>query len=131
MQKAATYTHFILIDDSKMDLFLISKIIQVVQPDAQILSFDQPDLALAHFQSAQPEVSYLVLLDINMPVINGFDFLDAFHNLTESQKSKYSIYILTSSHNLTDIERGKSNPYVREVLHKPLSKDHFVKLLNL
>lgn len=131
MQKPATYSHFILIDDSKMDLFLITKIIHVVHPNAHVLTFDQPDLALTYFQVTQPTESTLVLLDINMPVINGFDFLEAYHKLSEAQKSKYAIYILTSSHNLTDIERGKSNPYVKEVLHKPLSKDHFVKLLNL
>lgn len=130
MSDQSVHNNFILIDDSKMDLFLISKIIQVVNPNAQVNSFDQPDIALEHFRKNFPEGHAIVLLDINMPVISGFDFLDAFHQLTDAQKSAYSIYILTSSHNFTDIERGKSNPYVKDVLHKPLAKDTLLKLIH-
>jgi len=120
--------HFIVVDDSKIDLFLIEKVVNLAFPDATIKSFDKPDLALEFLKSHQPLHNYTILLDINMPLISGFDFLDIFDGFNEEFKAAYRIFILTSSNNITDIERGKSNKYVTDVLHKPLSKDTLLKL---
>lgn len=126
-QLTDTY-HFIIVDDSKIDLFLIEKVLKITFENCTIKIFDKPDQALAFIKTHQPEHPYTILLDINMPVISGFDFLNIFDSYTEIDKSAYTIYILTSSNNITDIERGKSNKYVTDVLHKPLSKDTLIQL---
>ncbi len=115
--------NFILIDDSKIDLFLMEKVIKSVYPDCHVLTFDKPDEAIQYFKITLPTENSIVLLDINMPVITGFDFLDIFETIPENQKNFYRIYIITSSVNVTDIERGKSNKNVAQVLQKPLSKE--------
>lgn len=121
-------TNFILIDDSKMDLFLMDKVIKTVYPESPVMSFEQPDKAVEYFRENAPPMDYTVFLDINMPVISGFQFLEFFDTLDENRKQHYRIYIITSSHNVTDIERGKSNKYVIDVLTKPLSKDILLTL---
>jgi len=123
-----TTSDFIIIDDNRMDLFLIEKVIKTTFSNATVMSFIKPDVAVEYFSKTIPDKNYTVLLDINMPVITGFDFLDIFHTLDENIKSHYEIFILTSSSNLTDFERGNANPYVAAVLTKPLSS---VKLLEL
>lgn len=123
-----TGKHFIIIDDSRMDIFLMEKIIRHTFPESEILSFEHPDKAVAHFRATTPQHRSIVFLDINMPVITGFDFLEIFDTLRPDQKIGYSINIITSSNNLTDIERGKANPNVAKVLQKPLSKDTLINI---
>jgi CheY-like chemotaxis protein len=68
----------------------------------------------------------LILLDINMPVMNGFDFIRAFENLSIKNKSKVKIIILTTSRNNKDVEILKSLGNF-EFINKPLTEE---KLFN-
>jgi CheY-like chemotaxis protein len=63
----------------------------------------------------------LILLDINMPVMDGFGFLEAFDTLDLPQKSKIKIAVLTTSMNPKDIDKVKALG-VSDFLNKPLSK---------
>lgn len=120
--------HFILIDDSKIDLFIVEKIINAGFPDASVLSFEFPEKALEHIRTSAPFNQSVIFLDINMPVMDGFRFLEEFDKIESDKKEKYQLFILTSSLNANDAHRGKTNKYVTDVLIKPLSKD---SLLNL
>lgn len=71
----------------------------------------------------------LILLDINMPVMNGWDFLEEFQKNLSSYFSNTSIKILTSSIDPRDIEKSKSFPTVNEFISKPLNRDILISLL--
>lgn len=71
----------------------------------------------------------LILLDINMPVMNGWDFLEEFQKNLISYFSKTSIKILTSSIDPRDIEKSKSFSTVNEFISKPLNRDILISLL--
>ncbi|MFN4972288.1 MAG: two-component system response regulator [Bacteroidota bacterium] len=118
---------FIVIDDSKIDLFLIEKVIATNHPGAQITKFDRPADALAHVKTNE-NLPAIIFLDIQMPVMSGFDWLDEFEKLDAHIKQNYTIFILTSSSNPTDYNRGISNPNVKDVLIKPLAHETFVNL---
>lgn len=64
----------------------------------------------------------LILLDINMPVMDGWEFLDAYHNLDENQKGKIVIVMLTTSFNPDDRERAEHDPEISGFRNKPLTK---------
>lgn len=123
--------HLILIDDNTIDQLLHRKIVDIVYPDASVLLFGEGASALNHIRTAGTDVpgKTVVLLDIQMPVMNGFQFLEAFDLLPEEVKNLYTIYILSSSVNQFDISKAKNNPYVKDMIIKPLSKDTLTNLL--
>lgn len=63
----------------------------------------------------------LILLDINMPVMNGFEFLSAFEQLEINDKSSIVIVMLTTSMNPADVTRAQSAP-IKGFLNKPLTE---------
>ncbi|MDO1452031.1 response regulator [Rhodocytophaga aerolata] len=69
-----------------------------------------------------------MLLDINMPVMDGFEFLDAFANLEITQKESVVIVMLTTSLNPKDMDRLKEAP-IQGFLNKPLTEEMVGDLL--
>ncbi|MBC6367857.1 response regulator [Algoriphagus sp. AK58] len=72
----------------------------------------------------------LVLLDINMPIMDGWDFLDEFCKLENSVKEKFLISIITSSIDTSDKEKAFSYPEVLDYISKPLSGKHVTDFLS-
>lgn len=62
----------------------------------------------------------LILLDINMPVMDGFEFIEHYERLPREGMSQVLVVLLTSSMHPTDIERAKAHPVIAEYLYKPL-----------
>lgn len=60
----------------------------------------------------------IIFLDLNMPVMNGWEFLDEFNKLSFTNKPK--VYIVSSQFDLQEIEKGKSYDFVRDFISKPL-----------
>ncbi len=75
-----------------------------------------------------PEV---IFLDLNMPVMDGWDFFDAFKKVYAHFEEKTKIFILSSSINPTDLERAKNEKSIVAFLAKPLNADNLEKVLNL
>lgn len=121
----------ILIDDNDIDQLLHKKIIELSRSDTLITLFSDAQSALDHIANASDDehTENTILLDIQMPVMNGFQFLEAFDHLPAEVKSRYIIYILSSSVNQYDISRAKNNPYVKDMIIKPLTKDTLLNLL--
>jgi CheY-like chemotaxis protein len=65
----------------------------------------------------------LIFLDLNMPVMNGFDFLDAFEEWQNAKKQEIKICILTSSEHENDKRRAANYSCISEYLSKPLSDE--------
>ena len=65
----------------------------------------------------------LIFLDINMPVMNGWEFLDEYQKLSDEQKAKMVLVMLTTSINPDDYEKSKDYPDVAGFRNKPLSAD--------
>lgn len=72
----------------------------------------------------------VILLDLNMPVIDGWDFLEAFETLKEKLKSVIKIYIVSSSVDEKDLIRSKQYASVKGFISKPLSPDIIRTIIN-
>lgn len=71
-----------------------------------------------------------LFLDINMPTMSGWEFLEAFERFDALIKEQYNIYILSSSVNIGDINAAKANPLVIGFLEKPLNQGMLAKIFN-
>ena len=125
--------NFIIVDDSRLDCFITEKIIRNVSgPDNSVLSFSEAAEALRFIENSAPlqnNVKTIILLDIQMPVMTGFDFVDAFENLPGELKSNYAVYMVSSSTNESDRIRIGNYPSIRHLYKKPLNRDVITGLI--
>jgi CheY-like chemotaxis protein len=113
--------NILLVDDDSIANFLIEKIIESTGLARNIFKALNGREALEYFYRVNdlPEV---VLLDLNMPVMNGFEFMKAFQMLDLKGKEDVLVIMVTSSGNPSDIEKARSLG-IRHYLTKPISAD--------
>jgi len=122
------YKRCILIDDSKADLFIAKLIIQKCNLESEIVELNNGEEALEWFQANQDIKDTLVLLDINMPIMNGFEFLDSIKPITFH--SSVDVYLLSSSTHPEDQKRAKDYDLVKSYLVKPIKRETILELIN-
>src|SRR4051812_39324573 len=117
--------NFIVIDDSKLDCFIAEKVIRNTGKCADLKSFVDATLALEYIGSQKEEhfPHTIILVDIQMPVMNGFQFIEAFEQLPEHITSRCTIYVISSSINENDLKRVHNYASVRQFLNKPINSN--------
>lgn len=123
-------TEVIVIDDSQIDHLIAKHILSIhlgIQKVSYAISAEEA-LQLINRRGERGSDKCIILLDIKMPGMDGFGFLEEFDRLSSQIKDRYQIYMLSSSINLDDIQRAEDSPYVQAYLQKPLTKQTMSKL---
>lgn len=107
-----------LVDDDHIQHLINKRIIKDIDSTIEILDYVEPELALRDLVNGKIRPD-LLLLDINMPVINGWDFLERM----KSHGLKVDVQMLTSSIDPSDQQKSKSMDLVKGFLSKPLRKE--------
>jgi CheY-like chemotaxis protein len=121
----------ILIDDNEDDLFFTQLVFERLEQDCELIQFQSAPQALAQLSLGNLPSGALVLLDINMPVMNGFDFLQAYEDLPVAQRVHLVVVMLTSSYDEKDKERAFQFPSVKDFVNKPIDAAQASRLLEL
>ena len=113
-----------LIDDDELCNFLTAKVLESNKFCSITRSFVNGQEALSELQASleQGEFPNFIFLDINMPVLDGWSFLDSYRKFPEAIKQKCTLYILSSSIDEEDAKRAKIHEEVRDFISKPLNK---------
>jgi CheY-like chemotaxis protein len=119
-----TFPNFIVIDDDRINNSICRKIIQSVAPDSDIQTFFDPNAGLVYIHSTystrQPN-KVILLLDINMPTLFGWEVLEEFKNFSDIVKQHFKIFRLSSSIDPHDKEKAAKNSLVSGYIEKPLT----------
>lgn len=110
-----------LIDDSEADLLFSRIIVDRSGLCDDVLEFDCARSALAHLEATRSQDVDLILLDINMPDMDGFQFLQAYQELQRSHPAHPVVVMLTSSPDPHDRVQAESFSCVRGYVVKPIN----------
>ncbi|HTF82050.1 MAG TPA: response regulator [Cytophagales bacterium] len=123
----------LLIDDDEPTNFINELVIKKMDCTHKVVSKSGARDALEYLKSQhngthpQPD---LIFLDINMPAMNGWDFLEEYKTLDDRQKAKIVIVMLTTSLNPDDEERANKIKEINAFKSKPLTKELMEEILN-
>ncbi len=113
-----------LVDDNEIDLYLHEKMLSVAGISNDVTPFLSVKEAIRFLRSnARKPVLLpdLILLDIQMPGLNGFDFLDRFETLPQPVIDQVTIFMVSSTLDRGDLHRARRSPFVSRILRKPLN----------
>jgi len=115
-----------IIDDTYIDRYVIERVMKRHSYAEEILSMDSALDAIDYLSAniANPEkLPQLIFLDINMPEMNGFEFLERYEKLPEEVRSHCIVMMLTTSLHDEDRKKADDNPYVFMFINKPLTEE--------
>jgi CheY-like chemotaxis protein len=124
--------HAVLIDDNEVTNFYNQDILSMVDPSLKVTIFNSATEALAFFERGAfgPDSGRtLVLLDIKMPGLTGFDLLRELDDL-DLMPENFVFCILSSSTQVRDQEELQKFPLIQRYLEKPLNAEKLEDLLN-
>ncbi|MEI8099195.1 MAG: response regulator [Sediminibacterium sp.] len=130
---ASTLKNVCLIDDDKIYQFTATMILEATGLTNSIAAFLNGKDAINFLKdpntTLNSQLPDIIFLDINMPVMNGWEFLEEFQQFSASLSQPIKIYLVSSSVDESDINKSKNYPAVTDYVIKPLNRDKYRQLL--
>ena len=119
------------VDDDAITLMLCKMVIKKAAFTNEIITATNGEEALNYIKTLKEANSngtlkkepQLIFLDLNMPVMGGWEFLESFSSAEYSEYNHIKVIILSSTVDPTDLENSKKYPMVIDFLSKPISKE--------
>jgi CheY-like chemotaxis protein len=120
----------IVIDDNRSDLLYNKMVLKKSGLVNHIATFVSGKSALAYFKkllpdklSENPKASYVIFLDLYMPRMDGFKFLEEFKTLGDAITKHFKIYLITNSTNPIDLQKASKVPFIYGFVRKPITRN--------
>lgn len=121
-----------IIDDNPVDLYIISRMIIKNNFGRNVLHYTEAEEAITYLQENQDDISKLpqiIFVDIYMPLMSGFEFLEAYDSLSATLKNYCKTYIISSTIDNEDIAQSSSNKNVVAFHVKPITKEFLDRIV--
>lgn len=118
-----------IVDDNPIDQRITEYILKLNHETEDVITMTSAIDALAYLAlnaNTPAALPSLIFLDLDMPVMNGFGFLQQFKEYADEVKAGCKIVVVTASEEIADIEKMKSDPYVIKLISKPLHRHSLV-----
>jgi CheY-like chemotaxis protein len=122
-----------VVDADKIFQLIATRSIKATHFAGKILQFSNGSEALHYLEehaSEEGEIPDVLFLDINMPLVDGWMFMEDYINLKHRVKKIIRIYMVSSSIDPRDVERARSMSDIREYVIKPISQDKFAEMIS-
>ncbi len=119
---------FVSVDDDSFNNALTIMIIKDTLGEVDIKTYTKPEEALAFIKNIKSPT--VLFLDINMPILTGWSFLEEYEKFSDEVKTNVSIFMLSSSIDNRDKERARQNKNVKGFLSKPLESETIILIAN-
>jgi CheY-like chemotaxis protein len=124
---------FMVIDDDQITTIICEQALAKFSPVTPTKIFNDPEVALETIKEeygvSNDNIPTVMFLDINMPAMTGWEFLDEFKNFSAELRKQFTIFILSSSINEQDKEKADANPFVSGFISKPLRLQTLIQIL--
>jgi CheY-like chemotaxis protein len=120
-----------IIDDNPMDQLITKYVLKKEYAFEEVMLMASALAALEYLEANQDNIAALpnlILLDLDMPELNGFGFLDRFSTFAEVVRNTCKIVVLTASEVSEDIALMQADPHVFRLIPKPLMKSSLLQM---
>ena len=117
-----------IVDDDSIFVFVLRKLLEKNGNFGKMVDFKNGNDAIDILFSKESELPCVILLDLNMPIIDGWQFLDQLED--SALKDQLNVYIMSSSIDRSDIEKSKNYSIVKDFISKPVNADKLEKILS-
>jgi CheY-like chemotaxis protein len=119
------FTDVLLVEDDPITIMVCDRIIKMTLFAEKVKSCENGKVGIDYLAglAADSPTPTIIFLDINMPVMNGWDFLEEFEKIKFRFKSLPRIYLLSSTVDPEDYKKAQKFTLVQDFISKPLSKE--------
>ncbi len=120
-----------VVDDDEVDQMLYQRVIRQSGIATTIVGFTKPQEALEFLRDPNCNLPTLILLDIPMPGMNGFEFLDCVAREMTRTYEQLKVVMVSTSRNPSDVEAANQYAAVKNYLNKPITAEQVQQLARL
>ena len=123
-----------IIDDDEIYVYGVKCIMNMVDFTKDLIVFENGEDALNYFKPIMDDpdaIPDVILLDINMPIMDGWEFLDEFIKIQKVIEKTVTIYMMSSSVNPVDLEKAKTYESISDYIVKPVSLESLTAIMKM
>ena len=130
-ERSAKYNLILLLDDNSLDNVVNQKLIENNNVADHVIAHQSARATIDYLNTASDEnLPDIIFLDIIMPEMDGFGFLEEYRKMPARIHEKCKIIMLSTSDSFKDLNRANQNPFVHKFLNKPLT-EHVLLAINI
>ncbi|MBK5285268.1 MAG: response regulator [Bacteroidia bacterium] len=115
-----------IVDDNELDCFILKKLIEANNFSAEAIALSDARSALDYLKANSgnsEKLPRIIFLDIMMPGMDGFEFLDEFEKLSETVRNTCRVVLISTSESFKDLNRANKSKFVFRFLNKPITEE--------